>query len=374
METKHGLQKSETFFEEKKIFPSYQTLIFPIQNLDPTHEKLAHEHIVNIDQCLESNRESIHQIKNKPFLVPKLTFLYGPWVCNLKCPRYCYTKGLKTKTIPLLTMKEIIKWAEEHGTRYTYWPGVGETTLLPEFWEILQYQNTLSMPAVIFTNGSIFFDEQLCQDALKMSCLELIELINTMPNLYLYIKVWSTNENIARGMTGVSTEKNYPYEFYFNLNLPKAFQILHSRFKKRIGIQCMVTQKNYDDYENNILPFCTENQISLFAEPIIFSGNANLNLQTKKEALSLEQQLSIQHTFASGGQACANRQFLEMIIVGDKMVPGIAIPPRAEDSIFDEEGTLKELNEVFFNSYFREHRKKSKETNSCLCRSYWNEK
>lgn len=353
--------------------PTWKDLVFPLQRDQYQQRNAVYERIRLLDDAVERGTITSFDdsaFTDHPFLTC-LTLLYGPWRCNFSCPRYCYTKGMSTRTLMCNELRQLIEWATLHGAQFSYWPGVGEVTLFPDFWHTMEYQASTRLPAIVFTNGSVFVDESLCQSTLGMTCAEVLEHVAECPSLHLYVKVWSSDPACAREMTGTHTVSQYPYTTYQGISCPLAFAVLHERFGSRIGMQCMVTQRNYEDYRSAILPFCATERIPLFAEPLILSGNAHLNSATMAELLTASQTAVVGPTFASGGGYCRKRQFGEFIVVGDQVSPGIAIPPRTEDALTSTHGRLHEPADIYFNDYFRRMRTLSDQVGECLCRK-WN--
>jgi hypothetical protein len=110
--------------------------------------------------------------------------------------------------------------------------------------------------------------------------------------------------------------------------------------------------------------------IFAFVEPVIFSGNATG--KQVKFSLNDKQYESLAGVFASGGEYCEKRQSEELIVRGTCLTPGIAIPPRAQDSAIADNGGVKDVFSVFHNDYFRRMRELSESMNGCLCRAFWN--
>ncbi len=352
-------------------------LIFPIQRIAEDKELQVYRSIKEMDFRLETLGDRVAARSVMPHgtqCFTKFTLLFGRWVCNFKCPEYCYTKDLQAGVTTLSQTKALIEEARSHGAAFTYWPGTGEVTLLRDFWELMAFQASVGMPAVVFTNGSIFVDDRLCHRVLGISSGELLKRVEEMPGLHFYVKAWSTDVNIASRMTGISPD-TYPYSDTYGLTLPLAYSLLRERIGDRAGLQCMVTRENFDSFAGEILPFSVENGVSIFAESVIYSGNASRMKRPETGILSDAQLDQVSHTFASGGKYCERRQFGEVMLVGDKLSPGIAIPPRDEDIVaLDGKASVRSLVDVFFNRYFREMRRKSEAINRCLCREFWNER
>ncbi|MBU0505367.1 hypothetical protein KJ708_05180, partial [bacterium] len=332
---------------------SFDKLVFSIQSQTLKINK-SYEIIKNVDRqlCNVSEKYSgdISSIKLPDRAINRLTILYGSHLCNFNC-LYCYTKNMKDSPVDIAIYKQIINQLTSLNLQYTYWPGIGELTLLPEFWKLMKYQAELHLPAVVFSNGSVFYDDDLATKYLNKNAGELFVIVDELPSLHLYIKMWSTNQDMACAMYGVS-KRDYAYAKYKGVFVPLALKLLHERYGNRIGIQCLVTRDNFYDYTETILPFCIEEKIPLFAEPLILSGNA-AKIDVEEKCLTKEQEDSVRHSFASGELACRKRQYGEMILMSDAMTPGIALQPRKEDRIIDENGKLRSLDRIYFSSYFR---------------------
>ena len=255
------------------------------------------------------------------------------------------------------------------GAQVTYWPGEGELTLLKTFWDVMNYQAQNNLPAVLFTNGSIFHDDNISKGVLGEISDGLVERLNRdYPGLHLYVKYWHSDPKIAAEMVGVN-EREYPYEKLSGRNVPLSLaKLLQKVERERLGFEVMVSRGNYNDVVENLLPTTEELGIYAYVEPVIFSGNATK--KQKELALTSEQHYKLRDIFASGGRYCEKRQSTELIVKGTMLTPGIAIPPRADDLILDENGVVKDVFQVFHNNYFRKMRRISEEQGGCLCRTY----
>jgi len=297
----------------------------------------------------------------------RLTIMMGPWKCNFDCP-ICYTHGMKDGTLSADQTIQVIKQARGMGIKLTYWPGEGELTLLRDFWRVMDYQAQTSLPSVVFTNCSIFHDDRIAQGVLGISSSELLAKLNSAYQLMnFYGKFWHSDQKKAAEMVGVKPD-SYPYETVRGMKIPLGLANLLSGIGKgRIGAEVMVSQENYEDVMQNIIPTILELGIYAYMEPIIFSGAAQGKFHLQ---LTPEQYASLASIFASGGEFCDKRQSIELILKGDKLVPGIAIPPRAEDRVIDGNENVNDLFGIFHNDHFRKMRALS-ENSRCICRDFW---
>lgn len=342
--------------------------LFPILEASEEEKTYFSEKNKKIDELFDAEKIGEAQ-KFKKNSVKRITFIFSPWVCNFTCPNYCYTKNIQKTAITTEQAIAIIQQAREMGAQATYWPGEGELTLLKNFWQIMDWQADQKIPAVLFTNGSIFHNNSLCNAVLGMKSKMLLEKLNTeYKHMHFYVKYWHSEQKKAASMVGVK-ENQYPYETINRKNIPLALaKLLENIDIERIGVEVMVSKENYADVKENIIPTIEEMGIYGYIEPVIFSGNA----QGRQTELKLEPQQhnELAKLFASGGSYCEKRQSIELIVKGQYLTPGIAIPPREQDRII--ENGVKDLFTVFHNEYFRHLRKKSLELNGCLCRAYWN--
>ncbi len=345
---------------EKRLFPAIE--ISDEEKIRLSRLKKSIDALFEVGKIDEAEKLKADSVK-------RLTILYGHWVCNFKCPNYCYTKGTGDGILTSAQTKEVIKQAMEMGAKVTYWPGEGEVTLLEDFWGVMDWQAEQKLPAVLFTNGSIFHNDELSKKVLGITSDELITKLNEKyPQLHLYVKFWNSSQVKASEMVGVN-EEEYPYAAVKGRSVPLALaKLLQGIGKERLGAEVMVSKENYEDVVTNILPTINELGIYGYTEPVIFSGNAKS--RQKEQALSNEQRKYLAGIFASGGDYCKKRQSVELIVKGSILTPGIAIPPRVEDKVVSESGNVKDLFAIFHNEYFRKMREKSEELNGCLCRAY----
>lgn len=345
--------------------------LFPI--LEVSLEEKARLSEVNrtLDALFEKGyREEAQKLKANS--IKRATFLYGLWLCNFRCPKYCYTKGTSDGVLTVDQTLKVIEQAKEMGAQVTYWPGEGELTLLRTFWDVMDYQSQNNLPAVLFTNGSIFHDDKISKRVLGESSDDLVSRLDRdYPKLHLYVKYWHSDPKTSAEMVGVD-EMEYPYEKVNGKNVPLSLaKLLQKIGRERLGVEVMVSRENYNDVVENLLPTAKELGIYAYVEPVLFSGNAT-NKQ-KELALTPEQHHKLMDVFASGGSYCEKRQSTELIVKGSMLTPGIAIPPRVDDTIIDDLGNVVNVFDVFHNGYFRKMRKISDEQGGCLCRKYWDD-
>ncbi|VVB58073.1 Uncharacterised protein [Candidatus Anstonella stagnisolia] len=344
--------------------------LFPVLIASQLEKTILAARNREIDKLFEAGK-ILEAEKLKEGSLNRLTFLFGDGRCDFNCS-ICYTFGSADGVLSAAQAISVIQQVNGMGAQVTYWPGEGELTLLRDFWKIMQYQADCKIPAVVFTDGSIFHSNKLSKSVFGISPDELVcNVAGTFPQLHFYVKFWHSFQRKAAEMVRVKP-KNYPYGKIGGKSVPLALvRLLEALGKERVGIQVMVSRENYKDVVENVLPIAKELDIYAYVEPIILAGRAQGRYDL---LLTAAQHKTLSKIFASGGEYCEKRQSTELIVKGSMLTPGIAIPPREEDSILDEQGNVKDLFHIFHNGYFSEMRKKSEELGGCLCRAFWEKK
>ncbi|MCK5630687.1 MAG: hypothetical protein KAI26_08755 [Nanoarchaeota archaeon] len=342
--------------------------LFPILVPTSDEKRAILETNRKIDYCLENNLNFPPSLKNRS--VYRLTAMYGPKTCNFKCPDYCCTEGISQGNLSSGQLKEILNQAKSLGVKSSYWPGLGESLLHKEFLNVLEYSHSLGIEPVVFTNGSLFWNNRLCNKSLGISSDELLNKLRDL-NVSLYVKYWNSDPKKAAEMTGVS-EKEYPYSRINGKSVPLALKKLVQYLpQERIGVETMVSGENYEDVIDNIIPNINDLNIHCYLEPVILSGKAENKMHL---LLTAKQTQNLKNLFVSGGKYCQKRQALDLILIGNRMSPGIVIPPKEEDCVIDEDGKVKDLFEIYHNPYFRKVRKIAEQMDGCLCRAVYEKK
>lgn len=343
--------------------------LFPI--LVPTKEEKQKllELNRNIDDYLEKGLTLPKEFRKNS--IYRLTIMHGPKECNFNCLNYCCTEGIAKGHLDKEQLVNVIDQAADLGVNVIYWPGLGELTLSKDFWDIQNYINKKGMKSVVFTNGSVFWNDNLAKESIGMDSDQLITKARNL-GIHFYVKYWNSNPKKAAEMSGVK-QKEYPFTSIQGKNIPLALsKLMEDVPKERLGVETMVSQENYQDVVKNIIPTINKLKIYGYLEPVIFSGKAEG--KQKDLALNQEQYRSLANIFISGGTYCEKRQCVELILVGDGLSPGIVIPSRNEDKVIDNSGRVRNIFDIFHNPYFRKARKISEKLDGCLCRAIWNGK
>jgi len=338
--------------------------LFPILQAPPGEKEGMADLNKRIDAFFERGLiEEAQALKENS--ISRFTDLMGPWKCDFKCP-VCYTYG--TNGLVHTTEQTIgaIKQAQGMGAKVTYWPGKGELTLLKDFWAVMDWQEKDRLPAVVFTNGSIFHNDRISHSVLGVDSAGAIAKVTDYAGMHFYIKYWSSEQEKAAEMVGVKQD-SYPYAKYEGKSVPLALaKLLDSVGTERVGVEVMVSRQNFEDVMDNVIPTILELGLYSYIEPIIFSGAAEGQYAL---ALTPEQNSVLMPVYASGGAFCEKRQSTELILVGDKLTPGIAIPPLQENGIVDDSGKVRDLFSLFHGRHFRDARKIMEKV-GCICRAF----
>lgn len=340
--------------------------LFPVLSLTLKKKNQLAERNRTIDYYLEKGLDVPKSMKKDS--IYRLTIMHGPKICNFNCPKYCCTEGIAKGQLNKEQLKKVIDQASNIGIKVTYWPGLGELTLLKDFWEIQDYLKEKDIKSVVFTNGSAFWNNDLAKEYTGMKSSELIKKVKDL-GIHLYIKYWNSNPKKAAKMAGINPHE-YPFIRFKGKNIPLALSNLMQEIpRERLGVETMVSKENYDDVIRNIIPTINELDLYGYLEPVIFSGKAEG--KQKNLALSPNQYLSLADIFVSGGNYCEKRQSVELILVGNRMSPGIVIPPREKDKVIDKYGNVSDILKIFHNPYFRKIRRISERLDGCICRAIW---
>ena len=161
---------------------------FPVMKISP--EEAEHYERVNstIDSLIEEDRkENIESLKGESIF--RLSLLSLPWICDFNCD-ICFTKGI-VEPSNYLNSDQTINFLDQVrglGARVAVWVGEGEPTISPIFWESVRYLNERKVPSVVFTNGSVFVNDNLSKKATGLKSDLLISEVEKLKNLHLYVK------------------------------------------------------------------------------------------------------------------------------------------------------------------------------------------
>jgi hypothetical protein len=200
------------------------------------------------------------------FLVLMLT-----GVCNADCG-ICFTdRKRKPNELSAADRDELLAQAAALGAQYCYVPGEGEPTLDKGWWRFADTCRQLGLPAIVFTNGMIFGDEDLCQRTWGMSPAEAARKIADYP-VYLYVKYWTPDAGLAARLLGVPSRR-LPYGTVDGLPVPLGLQTLMDNVPRdRVGVEVVVERRNADEVVDTIAPFTERQGLARIIEVIQHNG------------------------------------------------------------------------------------------------------
>ena len=271
--------------------------------------------------------------------------------CNANC-EVCYTdRKKKPNELKWHEIKEIIDQTRLLGSRTIYIAGEGEPTLDPNLFQIFDYATEIGMDILLFTNGLLLSNDELCRRRLGITSVEFVERIAKAP-VYIYHKFWSTdpikNQMLMRLSNGYSL--NYS-KFRINgsyINIPTGLELLlKSLPRERIGIETYVEKRTAEEVMNTIVPFIEKTGVKSYVEPLIHSGK---NFNSHEFDPDYSQIQALQPWLVR--QGCTRVAYIFAVHNNGYATPGISIlnehlklAEKYEDlNIRNSDGTIKDLH------------------------------
>ncbi|MDH2429189.1 hypothetical protein [Sphaerisporangium sp. TRM90804] len=225
------------------------------------HDSLRNASQPELEELAASRRS-----ESLAFLVLMLT-----GVCNADCG-ICFTdRKRKPNELTVPERDDLLAQAAALGAQYVYVPGEGEPTLDKGWWNFLETCGELDLPAVVFTNGMIFGDEDLCRRTWGMTPLEAAKKIADYP-VYLYSKYWTPDSRLSARLLNVQ-ERRQPYGQVDGVPVPLGLQTLMEYVPRdRVGIEVCVERRNADDVIQTIVPFAERHGLATLVEMMQHNG------------------------------------------------------------------------------------------------------
>lgn len=192
-------------------------------------------------------------------------------VCNADCP-ICFTdRRRKPNELTPADRSELLAQAAGLGAQYVYVPGEGEPTLDKGWWQFLEDCAELDLPAIVFTNGMIFGDADLCRRTWDMDPIDAAKRLNEYP-VNLYVKYWTPDAELAARFLDVP-ERRLPYGSVAGLPVPLGLQVLMENVKReQLGVEVVIERRNADVVVDTIAPFTDEQGLARIIEIIQHNG------------------------------------------------------------------------------------------------------
>ncbi|MEO3809928.1 hypothetical protein ABGB17_13085 [Sphaerisporangium sp. B11E5] len=192
-------------------------------------------------------------------------------VCNADCG-VCFTdRKRKPNELNADERDDLLAQAAALGAQYVYVPGEGEPTLDKGWWRFLEACRDLDLPAIVFTNGMIFGDEDLSRRTWGLSPLEAAKKLADYP-VYLYSKYWTPDSKLAARLLGVP-ERRHAYGQVDGVPVPLGLQTLMEHVpRERIGIEVCVERRNADDVLETLVPFAEKHGLAQLVEMMQHNG------------------------------------------------------------------------------------------------------
>jgi hypothetical protein len=192
-------------------------------------------------------------------------------VCNADCG-VCFTdRKRKPQELTADERDDLLAQAAALGAQYVYVPGEGEPTLDKGWWRFLATCRELDLPAVVFTNGMIFGDEDLCRRTWGMTTQEAARKLAEYP-VYLYSKYWTPDSALAARLLGVP-ERRHQYGQVDGVPVPLGLQTLMEYVPRdRVGIEICVERRNADSVLETLVPFARKHGLAQLVEMMQHNG------------------------------------------------------------------------------------------------------
>jgi hypothetical protein len=200
------------------------------------------------------------------FLVLMLT-----GTCNADCG-ICFTdRKKKPNELTHAERASLLASAKELGAQFVYVPGEGEPTIDHDWWPFLETCRELDLPAVVFTNGMIFGDDDLARRTWGMTPAEGAARLKDYP-VHLYVKYWTPEASLAARLLGVP-ERRLPFGSYDGVPVPAGLQcLLETMPRERLGIEAVVERRTADDIAGVIAPFTERHGLARIIEMLQHNG------------------------------------------------------------------------------------------------------
>lgn len=179
-------------------------------------------------------------------------------ICNLNC-RYCFrdvygTKNKLENELSLEQRLDLIKQAEDLGCKVMIITGAGEPTIDKDFFEMIEYANSLGIMPIVFTNG-LAIDRKMAKRFFDLGASLILKCSSMNPEV---------EDNLV-GRRGYCERRNNVLKILIETGFNKTNPT-------RLGFDGIVTQINKNDVID-IIRFCRENNIfPLFTELMLKGG------------------------------------------------------------------------------------------------------
>jgi hypothetical protein len=197
--------------------------------------------------------------------------------CNASC-EVCYTaRRVRPDALKWDEIKNIIDQCLKLGSQTVYVAGEGEPTLDDSFFKLVEHVAKVGTRLLVFSNGTLFCNDDLAQRKWGMSGREMIQRLADAP-VWVYHKFWSTEPEKNRVMMGLPRLDILPYTRWqgtngLTMDIPVGLQrMLESFPRERLGVETIAERRNAREVVDKIIPFVLETGVKSYIEPVIHSG------------------------------------------------------------------------------------------------------
>ncbi len=209
-----------------------------------------------------------------------------PFGCNYNCPKCYRRQNVSFDNIFIKLRKRIIKKASELGAKVVGIPGEGEPLYhLEEIKEIIEFNNSLGLTTILYTNGSLL-NRELVQFFFDNNVSLIVSIDSLEKDTYNDLTGGGDIEKIKENM-------KIAKEIYSN-----GVQHKDNILITRLGVITIVTKQNMDEI-SKIKNWCGDDIFFICNFPIK-EGNATKNW-TKLVGNDLDDLIKISHKFTDTG-------------------------------------------------------------------------
>ncbi len=191
--------------------------------------------------------------------------------CNADCA-ICFTDRRRKKhELKPEERRQVLRQAKQLGAQFVYVPGEGEPTIDEGWWSFLEACGELDLPALVFTNGMIFGDKEVCQRYWGMTPEQAVARLRAYP-VSFYVKYWSADARLAAQMLAVAPQR-LPYEQLDGIAVPRGLAVLLNGLpRERMGVEVVIERRNADEVAEVIAPFTDRHGLARIIEMLQHNG------------------------------------------------------------------------------------------------------
>ena len=191
--------------------------------------------------------------------------------CNADCT-ICFTdRRKKAGELSPEERIDLLRQAKRLGAQFVYVPGEGEPTIDGGFWSFLEVCREVDLPAIVFTNGLLLSDDDVCQRYWGMDTAAAVRKLADYP-VSFYVKHWSTDPTLVGDMMQIDASR-YHFTEFDGVPVHAGLHALLTSFpRERLGLEIVVERRNADEVVRTLVPFAEKHGLARIVEMIQHNG------------------------------------------------------------------------------------------------------